>query len=98
MHALGFRVMRLCKPNLQEETPLRLDLATDLTADWQPTSTGRQSSIDTENIPFANRVQMRLPSDAWGLEGMLELPQSFGVIYLGEVGRAAAACACEQRL
>ena len=77
--------MRLCKPSLQEEGPLRLDLDNDLTADWQPSSAGPASGRGAKNIPFANRVHRSAPSEAWGLDGMLELPQSFGVIYLGEV-------------
>ena len=88
MHALGFRVMRLCKPSLQGDSPLLLDLAADLTAGWQP-STPDHAALDYA-APFAGRVQLRHPSSAWGLEGMLELPQSFGVIYLGEVCLCAA--------
>ena len=33
MHALAFRVMRLCKPSLQVDTQTRLDLALDLLSD-----------------------------------------------------------------
>lgn len=84
MHALGFRVMRLCKPNLQSESPFRLDLTADLTAGWHPSSP-KIPLPDTSSIPFADRTQLKAPVEAWGLEGMLELPQSFGVIYLGEV-------------
>ena len=84
MHALGFRVMRLCKPSLQSENPFRLDLATDLTAAWEP-GRAQQPPLDASTAPFADRTQLHSPEGAWGLEGLLELPQSFGVIYLGEV-------------
>ena len=36
-------------------------------------------------MPFARRVQLQQPVGHWGSDGMLELPQSFGMIYLGEV-------------
>lgn len=83
MHALGFRVMRLCKPRLQEEGPLRLDLDADLSSDWRPTSA--LTAADIRSTPFADRVIASKPSDQWGLDGLLELPQSVGSIYLGEV-------------
>ena len=85
MHALGFRVMRLCKPSMQGESPFRLNLDTDLTAGWLPTSASDKAVHEARTTPFADRVQLFKPADAWGLDGMLELPQSFGVIYLGEV-------------
>ena len=33
MHALAFRVMRLCKPSLQVDSQTRLDLALDVLSD-----------------------------------------------------------------
>ena len=84
MHALGFRVMRLCKPSLQDEGPRKLDLDADLTADWSPSSPS-QSYRDLREYPFGHRVTASNTSDAFAFDGLLQLPQSFGVIYLGEV-------------
>lgn len=81
---LGFRVMRLCKPSLHVDAPLRLNLGEDMEADG-----GRVAGVDEAEAlacaPFASRVQLGDSLDAAGLTGMMELPQSFGTIYLGEV-------------
>eukprot|EP00873_Tetraselmis_striata_P026048 jgi/Tetstr1/446312/TSEL_033855.t1 len=80
---LGFRVMRLCKPSLHVDAPLRLNLGEDMEADG-----GRVAGVDEAEAlacaPFASRVQLGDSLDAAGLTGMMELPQSFGTIYLGE--------------
>ena len=85
MHALAFRVMRLCKPSLQDAAPFRLDLDADLSFGWDPATPSDKALHEARTTPFADRAQLQKPADAWAMEGMLKLPQSFGVIYLGEV-------------
>jgi hypothetical protein len=72
--ALAFRVMRLSAPQLQTDLPLRLALAADTAAD----------AADVAKQAFAHRTVLRDPIDACGIGANLELPQSFGLIYLGE--------------
>lgn len=85
MHALAFRVMRLCKPSLQDAAPFRLDLDADVDFCWDPSAPSDSVVHEARTAPFADRTQLLRPSDAWAMDGMLKLPQSFGVIYLGEV-------------
>ncbi|KAK9811919.1 hypothetical protein WJX72_012399 [[Myrmecia] bisecta] len=87
-HALEFRVIRLCKPNLHTALPLRFNLTEDLTADYVDLGGGALPSADllssAAGSSFADRVQLSDAMDASGLDGYMEVPQSFGTIYLGE--------------
>lgn len=132
MHALAFRVMRLCRPNLPPDGLLRADFGADFAPDdvaalassdvvgsqgklqlvamnthmmphqsrkeervVRPDTTfiGAMSSPLTccascQQVPdldFSCRAHAQAPSDIIALDGMLELPQSFGTINLGEV-------------
>lgn len=90
MHALAFRVMRLSKPAVAvHPCPMKLDLAADMVVDNATdlaTSPSDAAQLhDAEQHPFAARVQLSRPSDGMGCQGVLELPQSFGSIHLGEV-------------
>ena len=89
LHSLGFRVMRLCRPSLLSEAPLRFDLAQDMASGWSDQAEA-SSLPDQASAPFAQRVQLQQPVGHWGSEGLLELPQSFGMIYLGEVTHPTA--------
>ncbi|KAF5820751.1 putative trafficking protein particle complex subunit 13 [Helianthus annuus] len=91
--SLAFRVMRLCRPTFQVETPLRFELSDlilgeDLLDDPSAAPQLRHllHTIDSStDLTYTNRFLLRDdPSDAMGLPGMLVLPQSFGAIYLGE--------------
>ncbi|PIA25054.1 hypothetical protein AQUCO_13000003v1 [Aquilegia coerulea] len=99
-HSLAFRVMRLCRPSFQVDTPLLIDpldlltgediLVNPIAASQLP-NLFKQNPItittNTETVPdltFRNRYQLLNPSDAIGLSGLLVLPQAFGAIYLGE--------------
>jgi hypothetical protein len=79
-HALGFRVMRLCRPALAVEPTLRVH-RDDLTPDPPvPDPTAGGSGAAAQHAPFAPRTRMDHPADALGMAGMLVLPQSFGCV------------------
>ncbi|XP_057950354.1 uncharacterized protein LOC131145225 isoform X2 [Malania oleifera] len=98
-HSLAFRVMRLCKPSLHVDAPLRFDpsdilVGEDLFDDpiaaselplllHHHHSTSPTKSNDSD-LTYRSRFLLHDPSDAMGLSGLLVLPQSFGAIYLGE--------------
>ena len=78
-NALQFRVMRLPRPTLELETPLRF-APEDLLGSCVPfDSLPRQTSG-----AFERRLDLSAAEDASGLTGALVLPQSFGVVHLGE--------------
>ncbi|KAI4299365.1 hypothetical protein L6164_032832 [Bauhinia variegata] len=95
-HSLAFRVMRLCRPSLQVEPPLRLDptdfligedlLDDPIAAASVPRLLSDPHLTDSGNSDpnYRSRFLLHDPSDAMGLSGLLLLPQSFGAIYLGE--------------
>ncbi|KAF8411168.1 hypothetical protein HHK36_003711 [Tetracentron sinense] len=92
-HSLAFRVMRLCRPSFHVESPLRLDpldllagedLFDDPSAASQlpplfPPNTNFSDELD---LTYRDRFQLRNPSDAMGLSGLLVLPQAFGSLSL----------------
>lgn len=89
--ALSFKVMRLCKPSILVDTPLRLDLDQDTRPDPGTSDAGAGPShsagspISGLTFPFADRIQAHGIMGNCGVDGVLELPQSFGTMYLGEV-------------
>ncbi len=91
-HALAFRVMRLSKPSITvNPCPMRLDLYADMTVDnAKDLASTTQSTPDAamdaaQPHPYESRIQLGTPSQGFGCEGVLLLPQSFGSIHLGEV-------------
>ncbi|EIE21700.1 DUF974-domain-containing protein [Coccomyxa subellipsoidea C-169] len=82
MHALAFRVMRLCRPDIPAEFPKGLGLRQD----FLPDDLALESNSGEEDLtgPFAHRANIENPIDALGIDGVLELPQNFGTIHLGE--------------
>ncbi|KAK9150082.1 hypothetical protein Syun_008391 [Stephania yunnanensis] len=95
-HSLAFRVMRLCKPSFQIANPLRVDpldlfvgedIFDDSAAAAQIPRLLQQNHLtkpSESDLTYRHRFELRNPSDAMGLSGLLMLPQSFGAIYLGE--------------
>ncbi|XP_042478742.1 trafficking protein particle complex subunit 13 isoform X2 [Macadamia integrifolia] len=95
-HSLTFRVMRLCRPSFQVDSPLRvdpLDLFTGedffddpVAASQLPRLCPQSGSGKTgePDLTYRNRFELHSPTDAMGLSGLLILPQAFGAIYLGE--------------
>ncbi|XP_042520310.1 probable trafficking protein particle complex subunit 13 homolog isoform X2 [Macadamia integrifolia] len=95
-HSLAFRVMRLCRPSFNVDSPLRVDpldlftgedLFDDPVAASQlprllPQSDNHKSG--ESDLTYRNRFELQSPTDAMGLSGLLILPQAFGAIYLGE--------------
>ena len=77
--ALQFRVMRLPRPMLEIESPLRF-APEDLLGTCVPADSLPRPSSDA----FERRLDMFAAEDASGVSGMLVLPQSFGVVHLGE--------------
>ncbi|KAG7019625.1 Trafficking protein particle complex subunit 13, partial [Cucurbita argyrosperma subsp. argyrosperma] len=94
-HSLAFRVMRLCRPSFQVDSPLRLDpvdlvagediFDDPLAARQLPRLLEAQLSDESDSDPsYSSRFLLHDSSDAMGLTGLLVLPQAFGAIYLGE--------------
>lgn len=93
-HSLAFRVMRLCRPSLHVDTPLRFDpcdilfgedLFDDSAAASQlPRLLQNHLNSDSTDLTYRSRFLLNHPSDSLGLHALLVLPQSFGAIYLGE--------------
>lgn len=91
VHALAFRVMRLSKPSLHvQAAPLKVDLTHDMRGDDSASSvtshthSGEGVGEGPGPVPYAERVRLGEPVQLMGLNSLLELPQSFGTIYLGE--------------
>ncbi len=72
--------MRLCRPSLPVDLKIRLNLAEDMS-----TSNSFLESPVPISAAYADRVHIEQGLDACGIAGFLQLPQSFGTIYLGEV-------------
>ncbi|KAH7568941.1 hypothetical protein JRO89_XS06G0077200 [Xanthoceras sorbifolium] len=93
-HSLAFRVMRLCRPSIHVEPPLRLDpmdlfVGEDIFDDPIASSNlppliSTTDSSNSSDLTFSSRFLLHHPSDSIGLSGLLVLPQAFGAIYLGE--------------
>jgi hypothetical protein len=66
MHALAFRVMRLCKPSLHVDTATRLDLALDLLSDADAESALGGGAADRR---APDRTHLGSPVDAFGVRG-----------------------------
>ncbi|KAK3236267.1 peptidyl-prolyl cis-trans isomerase precursor, partial [Cymbomonas tetramitiformis] len=79
IHSLAFRVMRLCRPSLHVDSPINFALD-----DLDPSATPESPCASAEEYPFANRVELGPATNAFGVNGLMVLPQSFGTIYLGE--------------
>nr|GEX62120.1 hypothetical protein [Tanacetum cinerariifolium] len=95
LHSLAFRVMRLCRPTFQVETPLRFDPCDLIVGEDlfdSPSAVPRHlfsshsvySDPSCSDLTYRNRFLLSDDSDAMGVPGLLVLPQSFGAIYLGE--------------
>lgn len=80
LNALQFRVMRLPRPTLELETPLRFAPEDLFGACEAEASLPNQTSGGS----FEHRLDLFNAADASGLTGALVLPQSFGVVHLGE--------------
>ncbi|XP_027111763.1 trafficking protein particle complex subunit 13 [Coffea eugenioides] len=93
-HSLAFRVMRLCRPSLHVETPLKFDpcdllFGEDLfdhppAAAHLPRLLSDFADSSSSDLTYRSRFLLSHPSDSLGLSALLVLPQSFGAIYLGE--------------
>ncbi len=77
--------MRLTKPELHLDAPLRFNFEQDLQA--HPSV---ENGLGLESHAFASRTRLQ-PNAAQSSAdaGILQLPTSFGAIYLGEVCRGS---------
>jgi hypothetical protein len=66
------QVMRLCRPSIQIENPLKF-FPEDLDPAHQ-----EGDADDLADVPFKNRTNMTDTTEAFGIGGMMVLPQSFG--------------------
>eukprot|EP00959_Pyramimonas_sp_CCMP1952_P030817 646116-Pyramimonas_sp.AAC.1 len=66
------QVMRLCRPSIQIENPLKF-----FPGDLDPTQEVANDASAPE-VPFQNRTNMTDTTQAFGIGGMMVLPQSFG--------------------
>ena len=64
MHALAFRVMRLCKPSLQVATQTRLDLALDLMSDAEAITLSTSTNLPQRPD---HRTNLACSMDAFGM-------------------------------
>ncbi|GKC61283.1 hypothetical protein Tco_1088881, partial [Tanacetum coccineum] len=89
LHSLAFRVMRLCRPTFQVETPLRFDPCDVIVGEDMfdsPSAVPRHlcsshsvsSDPSCSDLTYRNRFLLSDDSDAMGVPGLLVLPQSFG--------------------
>jgi len=81
--------MRLSKSSLQPPSHLLLDLDTDFLSDVEAArALKRRLKPPGGGGGASGRTQLGSPLDVCTLPGMLELPTSFGSLYLGEVCEA----------
>lgn len=69
MHALAFRVMRLCKPSLQVDSQTRLDLALDVLSDADAVaalSSGKLPDRPTGRTNLSNSLEEPRSLEAFG--------------------------------
>ena len=78
--ALQFRVMRLPRPTLEIESSLLKFAPEDLLGACVPVDALPRPSSEA----FERRLDVFAAEDASGVSGTLVLPQSFGVVHLGE--------------
>ena len=82
---LNFRILRLSKPALGVQRPLKFQLDEDMTADAVRRTTHSTASSRGFKEPFADRAELQNAIDACGVSGLMVLSKSFGEAYLGEV-------------
>ena len=82
--ALAFRILRLAKPALSVEQPLKFKLDEDMVCDSNRRESHRLASTSFKE-PFADRTELHSALDACGVHGLMILSKSFGEAYLGEV-------------
>ncbi|KAH9748626.1 trafficking protein particle complex subunit 13 [Citrus sinensis] len=87
--------MRLCRPSLHVEPPLRVD-PTDLfigedifddpiaASNLPPLISSDVTTNKSSDLTYRSRFLLHDSADSIGLSGLLVLPQAFGAIYLGE--------------
>eukprot|EP00897_Mesotaenium_endlicherianum_P002298 jgi/Mesen1/2096/ME000151S01356 len=80
-HSLAFRVMRLCRPALQVDLPLRC-YPHDLALGEDDPSPPPPVPKDQEQF-FSTRSDLKEAKDAFGINGTMVLPQAFGYISVG---------------
>lgn len=91
--ALTFRILRLAKPDLGVDRPLKFKLDEDMVPDDRMDSHRNASTSFKE--PFADRTELHSALDACGVQGLMVLSKSFGEAYLGEVSLRCLAAALQ---
>jgi len=81
---ISFSLLRLSKPELLVETPLKLNLEEDIRLDEKLKLEDEEHSELVGEEGFSHRVHLESPSDLSGLNGWIQLPQDIGEVYLGE--------------
>ena len=82
--ALAFRILRLAKPALSVQQPLKFQLEEDMTSDSIRRASHSKASTKFKE-PFADRIEIQSALDACGVDGLMLMSKSFGDAYLGEV-------------
>ena len=83
--ALAFRILRLAKPALGVQQPLKFQMDDDMTSDSVRRATHSNASTRGYKEAFADRTELQTAIDACGVTGLMVLSKSFGDAYLGEV-------------
>lgn len=81
--ALAFRILRLAKPALSVQQPLKFQLEEDMTSDSIRRASHSKASTKFKE-PFADRIEIQSALDACGVDGLMLMSKSFGDAYLGE--------------
>lgn len=76
--------MRLSKSALQPTGHTLVDMDTDFLPDEEAAAALQRRRESTQSATTSERTHLRSPLDICNLSGLLELPTSFGSLFLGE--------------
>ena len=82
---ISFSILRLSKPELVSDVPVKLSLKQDIRDGEQCLLGEEEHARLVGDEAFSRRIDVQNASDLCGLEGYLHLPPSFGQLHLGEV-------------
>eukprot|EP00210_Caulerpa_lentillifera_P006038 g5770.t1 len=81
---ISFSLLRLSKPDLVVETPIKLNLEKDIRLDDLLSLNDDERNRLVGEEGFSDRIHLSTASELSGLNGWIQLPQNIGQVYLGE--------------